>query len=1116
MKTMNQHCLRIMAIALGLVLAKAPTAWAEEKLPPGAQITKIEAHPAALHMKTPFDYSQIILNGYLSDGNKIDVTRIAKIEAPANLVKISETGLVRPVADGNGQLKITLGSQTAQLPVQVSGQKANYEVSFVRDIMPVLSKVGCNAGTCHGAAQGKNGFKLSLRGYDPLFDHLALTDDIEGRRFNRAAPEQSLMLLKPTGAAPHQGGVLFNETDPRYVLIKQWITQGVKLDANSPRVSKINVYPKSPVVPLIGMKQQLAVTATYSDGTVRDVSNEAFIETSNKDVATVDKNGLASTERRGEATMLARYEGVYDATTLVVMGDRSGFAWQPASQFNFIDALVDEKLRQMKILPSGLCTDEEFIRRVYIDLVGLPPRAEEVRAFMGDTRPGQLKRNELVDRLISSPDFVEQWTNKWSDLLEVNRKFLGEPGAKALRDWIRKAIADNMPYDKFVYSVLTASGSNVDNPPASYYKVQRTPDAVMENTTQLFLAIRFNCNKCHDHPFERWTQDQYYQLAAYFAQIQRKEDAKFKGQKVGGTDVEAATPLVEDISDMGSGEVKHERTGVVTPPKFPYTYATMPDSSQGTRREKLARWITSKENPYFAKSYVNRLWGYMLGVGIIEPVDDIRAGNPPTNPKLLDRLTEEFIQSGFNFRHILQLICKSRVYQQSIVTNKWNQDDDLNYSHALVRRLPAEVLYDAIQRATGSVSKLPGLAPGARAAQLIDSSAEVPSGFLGLFGKPPRESSCECERSGTMMLGPVLNLVNGPIIADAVKDPDNRLSKLVATEKDDAKVVEEMFVSILCRKPTAAELAAGVKTVHGAGEEHSQLMAEYQKLVDALAAYEKQIPAKQTAWEKGQTNLVEWNVLDPTSFTSAGGASLTKKPDGSILASGKNPNSDLYTVLADTSMAGITGIRLEVLPDRTLSGQGPGRAPNGNFVLNEFQVTVWPIGDPAKAKTVALHNAKADFSQENYAVAGAIDGKLETGWAVVPQLGMRHVAVFETKELLNFPNGMTLSFKMDQRLEGKLHNIGRFRLSVTNYKPPVPLDAGIPEAIVKILKVAPDKRTPEQKTAIANHYRSIDADLARLSQAVADYPKPPTDKRLVGAQDLAWALLNSKAFLFNH
>src|SRR6266446_3458819 len=498
MKMMIRFGWKIQGIVFCLVWALAPAVRGEEKLPPGAEITKIEARPAAVQLKTPFDYSQLILTGYLNDGDKVDVTRVAKIEPPANLVKISETGLARPVADGSGQLKITLAHQTLQIPVQVAGQKAKYDVSFVRDIMPVLSKVGCNAGTCHGSAQGKNGFKLSLRGYDPVFDHLALTDDIEGRRFNRAAPEQSLMLLKPTGVAPHQGGVLFNETDPRYVVIREWISQGVKLDLSSPRVSKIDVYPKSPVIPLIGMKQQLAVIATYSDGSVRDVSNEAFIETSNKDVATVDKNGLVSTERRGEATMLARYEGVYDATTLVVMGDRNGFVWQDVPEFNFIDALVDEKLKQVKILPSPLCSDEEFIRRVYIDLVGLPPRADEVRAFLADARPSQLKRNALVDQLIGSPDFIEQWTNKWSDLLEVNRKFLGEPGAKALREWIRQAITNNMPYDKFVYTILTASGSNVENPPASYYKVQRSPDAVMENTTQLFLAIRFNCNKCHD------------------------------------------------------------------------------------------------------------------------------------------------------------------------------------------------------------------------------------------------------------------------------------------------------------------------------------------------------------------------------------------------------------------------------------------------------------------------------------------------------------------------------------------------------------------------------------------------------------------------------------------
>src|SRR6185437_13227977 len=395
---------------------------------------------------------------------------------------------------------------------------------------------------------------------------------------------------------------------------------------------------------------------------------------------------------------------------------------------------------------------------------------------------------------VGSPEFIEQWTNKWADLLQVNRKFIGEKGATAFRNYIRQAMTANKPYDKFVYEILTASGSNMDNPAASYYKILRDADGAMENTTQLFLAVRFNCNKCHDHPFERWTQDQYYQMAAFFAQVARKEDPKFKGQKVGGTAVEGAVPLVEIIADQNAGEETHIRTGQVAKPTFPYTHKDLAPS-KASRRVQIAHWITSKDNPYFARGYVNRLWSYLLGKGIIEPVDDVRAGNPPTNPALLDALTDDFVKSGFNVQHMLKTICKSRVYQQSMQTNAFNRDDETNYSHAIARRLPAEVLYDAIHRATGSLSRLPGLPAGARAAQMLDSSADVPGGFFVQFGKPARESACECERSSTMMLGSVLNLVNGPVVGNAISDPTNRLSKLVATEKDDGKVIEELYLA---------------------------------------------------------------------------------------------------------------------------------------------------------------------------------------------------------------------------------------------------------------------------------------------------------------------------------
>jgi hypothetical protein len=443
------------------------------------------------------------------------------------------------------------------------------------------------------------------------------------------------------------------------------------------------------------MTQQMRVLATYSDGTVRDVTLEAFIASGNTEVAEPDKLGLLTTIRRGESPILARYEGAYTATTLTVMGDRSGFEWKQQPVHNYVDELVDNKLRLIKALPSEPCTDAEFIRRVSLDLTGLPPTAEDIKAFLADARDTRVKRDELIDRLIGSADYIEHWTNKWGDMLQVNRKFLGEAGSAALRNWIKQAVASNMPYDKLVYTVLTGSGSTMENPPAAYYKVLRTPEETMENTTQLFLAVRFNCNKCHDHPFERWTQGQYFHLAAYFAQVGRKEDPASGGQKVGGTDVEAAVPLVEDIYDTGTGEVLHGGTGKPAEPSFPYSHGDLAPSA-AARREQLARWITSKDNQYFAKSYVNRLWGYLFGVGIIEPIDDIRAGNPATNPELLDALSKDFVASGFNAQHILRTICKSRTYQHSVVTNKWNEDDTINYSHTIPRRLPAEALYDAI------------------------------------------------------------------------------------------------------------------------------------------------------------------------------------------------------------------------------------------------------------------------------------------------------------------------------------------------------------------------------------------------------------------------------------
>ena len=512
------------------------------------------------------------------------------------------------------------------------------------------------------------------------------------------------------------------------------------------------------------------------------MTKEAFVETGNGDVATASpKGGLLTAARRGEAPILARYEGAYAATTLTVMGDRTGFQWEDPPTFNKVDELTAAKWQRMKIRPSELCSDAEFLRRVTLDLTGLPPSADQVRAFLADDRPTREKRDALVDRLVGSEEYVEYWTNKWADLLQVNRKFLGTEGSVAFRKWVREEVRANTPYDEFVRKILTADGSTKDNPAASYFKILREPEGTMENTTHLFLAVRFNCNKCHDHPFEKWTQDQYYNLAAYFAQVGLKPDPKGGDKKIGGTAVEGAKPLYEVVFDRTDGDVKHDRTGEVAPPTFPYkTPFTLGKGDD--RRDQLAAWLTAPENPYFAKSYVNRLWGYMFGTGIIDPIDDIRAGNPATNPALLDYLTDEFVKSGFDARHVIKLICKSRTYQLSVATNKWNADDKTNFSHAVARRLPAEVLYDTVHRVVGSVTKIPGVPPGTRAAELPDSGIDLPTGFLGELGRPVRESACECERTAGLQLGPVMALVNGQTIAGAINDPNNDLAKLVAAE----------------------------------------------------------------------------------------------------------------------------------------------------------------------------------------------------------------------------------------------------------------------------------------------------------------------------------------------
>jgi hypothetical protein len=758
-------------------------------------VLELRVFPQKLTLDNGRDTRNVVVSGRTADGFWRDVTDRVSF-APNALVKRNTDGAFCASKPGASTLKLSLAGLSAALPVNVKSV-ANPPVSFVRDVMPILSRTGCNAGTCHGAAKGKNGFKLSLRGYDPEFDYKALIDDISGRRFNRARPAESLMLSKPAQGVPHQGGLVFEESSPAYKTLYRWIAEGVKFDGEKvQRANRIEVLPADPKMSLPGETQQLIVLAHYPDGSTRDVTGEAVFTSTMPEKATVSPEGEVKAVRRGEAAILVRYEGNYAANGLTVIGDRTGFQWAGQPQLNYIDKLVDAKLKRIKATPSPLATDGEFVRRVYLDCIGVPPTVEEVRAFLADKTPTQEKRAKLVETLLASPDYIDNWTNKWADLLSVNRKFLGERGAWKFRNWIHQQIADNRPYNEFVRDILTAQGSTYEHPAASYYRVTRDPNQATENVTQLFLGIRFSCNKCHDHPFERWTQTQYYQFAANFGRV---------GFKPGIAEGD------ETVLEQRAGEVTHPRLNRVMVASYPYTIATKLPKLEN-RREALANWLTASENPLFAKSYVNRIWSYFLGKGIIDPVDDIRSSNPAVNPDLLDALTSDFIKHNFDSRHLIRTICASRTYQASLKPTKWNADDQINFSHAVPRRLTAEQLVDALGRATGSIQKYPGVPVGFRAVQLVDPSVAA-GGFLDLFGRPPRESPCECERTSTVSLGQALNLVNGATINDSIADPNGRLAKLAKSNPTEKQLVEEVFLATLCRYPTASEMKKALAAV---------------------------------------------------------------------------------------------------------------------------------------------------------------------------------------------------------------------------------------------------------------------------------------------------------------
>jgi hypothetical protein len=696
-------------------------------------------------------------------------------------------------------------------------------VSFQNDVMAVLAKGGCNSGPCHGNASGKAGFKISLRGEAPDFDYQALVHDMFGRRINVAEPDQSLVLLKATATIAHEGGKRFDQDSLEYEILKKWIAAGAQEDpASVPVVTSIEASPKSRVLMEPDFAAQLTVKATYSDGSTRDISRIAIYEPANLAMK-ASPDGLITAESPGETTVMVRYLNQFVPVRLAFVTARPGFVWSEPKANNYVDRHVDAKLQTLRMNPSPEVDDRRFLRRASLDLLGMLPTADEARSFAmsADKR----KRSRLIGELLERKEFAEHWTIKWADLLRVEEKALDRKGVELFYRWIRDGIATNKPIDQFAREIVTARGSTYQNPPANFYRSTRTPIARAETTAQVFLGTRLQCAQCHNHPFDKWTQDDYYDWAGLFARVDYKV---LENRYRDGLDKHAFEGEQIVLTAM-NGEVKNPRIGKDASPRF--LGKSRPIDEDEDRLSELAGWLTGPDNRLFAQVQVNRIWFHLMGRGLVDPIDDFRATNLPTHPDLLDELTDDFVSSGYDLKHMIRVVMNSRAYQTSSLPNETNADDTINYSHALVRRLDAEEMLDALSHVTGAPVEFNGYPAGMRAGQIPGVHAVAirrgrvtdADKFLQVFGKPERLLATEEERSCTTKLGQAFQLMTGPALAELLTHEDSRLDRMLAAGISDGGMIDELYWTALSRPPTLAETAAFTRHLETSGNKRAAL-----------------------------------------------------------------------------------------------------------------------------------------------------------------------------------------------------------------------------------------------------------------------------------------------------
>lgn len=786
----------ILVIAFVLTGMVAAAAFAQDAPPSARQVVKVEVFPKQVKLLTSRDYQSMVVQATYSDGVTADVTdKAAFTFADASLAK-KDGYIVRPAADGATNLTIEFAGHKLNVPVEVKDAAKDRPISFKNDVMPVFMRSGCNSGSCHGAARGKDGFRLSLFGFDPDGDYHRITREQPERRINLALPAESLILLKSTGKVQHTGGQLFKEDTPEYDAMHRWLEAGVPKDPdNLAQPVDLEILPKQMVLEGEQTTHRMTVVATYSDGATRDVTNLALYLSNNERSAHIGKDGLVTAGQRGEAYVFARFHTFTVGSQVIVIPKDLKYEWPNVAENNYIDTLVFDKHKKLRITPSELCSDEVFLRRAFLDITGVLPTREEYDRFMADGDAN--KREKVVDELLSRKEFVEMWVMKFAELLQIRsdgNQRMSYKSTLLYFNWLNEKLANNVPMNEIVQELLGSSGGTFTNPATNYYQVEQDTLKVSENVAQVFMGMRMQCAQCHNHPFDRWTMDDYYSFASFFTQVGRKR---------------AEDPREQIIFNRGGGEVNHPVIGRPLPPKF--LGAAEADVRGKDRREVLAEWLASPKNPYFARNLANIVWAHFLGRGIIEPVDDVRVSNPPANPELLDELAKRFTEYEYDFKKLVRDICTSRVYQLSTQPNELNKLDTTNFTRGPIRRVRAEVLLDVISQVTDTKNKFQGLPLGARAVQIADGN--VSSYFLTTFGRATRETVCSCEVVMEPNLSQALHLLLGDTVNRRVPQGGVVARLLNEAKMTPPQVIEELYIRCFARKPTDKELADLMKDV---------------------------------------------------------------------------------------------------------------------------------------------------------------------------------------------------------------------------------------------------------------------------------------------------------------